>query len=107
LFNCPASEVELIKRLVESESIQVEDAEVLYLAKKGSARLITNDKWLVKIARSLGIDTGWTTTFILLAVKKRVLNRNEGRETLRKFILAGLYVRPDVYDGILNALEEL
>ena len=103
----PAPEVEFIKRLAESESIQVEDAEVLYLAKKRSAKLITNDKWLVKIARSLGIDTVWTTTLILLAVKKRILNRNEGRETLRKLIQAGLYVRSDVYDGILSALEEL
>lgn len=102
-----ASEVELIKKLAESESIQVEDAEVLYLAKKRSTKLITNDKWLVKIARSLGTDTVWTTTLTHMAVKKRILSRNEGRETLRKLVLAGLYIRSDVYDGILSALEEI
>ena len=101
-----ASEMELVKRLAESESIQIEDAEVLYVAKKRSTKLITNDRWLVKIARSLDIDTVWTTTLILLAVRKRILNKNEGRETLRKLILAGLHIRSDVYDGILSALEE-
>lgn len=103
----PASETESIKGLAESESIQIEDAEVLYLAKKQSTKLVTNDKWLVKIARSLGIETVWTTTLILLAVQKKILNKNEGRETLRKLILAGLHVRSDVYDGILSTLEEL
>jgi predicted nucleic acid-binding protein len=101
------SEMKIARRLAESESIQIEDAEVLYLAKKRGTKLITNDKWLVKIARSLGIDTIWTTTLILLAVKKRILNKNEGKETLRKLILAGLHVRSDVYDGILSALKEL
>lgn len=103
----PAPEIELIKKLAENESIPLEDAEVLYLAKKRATKLVTNDKWLVKIARSLGIETIWTTTLILLAVKKKILNKNKGRDTLRKLILAGLHVRADVYDGILSTLEEL
>ena len=102
-----ASEIELVKRLAESEPIQIEDAEVLFLAKKRSTKLITNDKWLVKIAESLNIETVWTTTLVLLAVKKKILNKNRGRETLRKLILEGLHVRSDIYDGILSALEEL
>jgi len=107
LFNCPSQKWSLSRDWQKSEPIQVEDAEVLYFAKKRSTKLITNDKWFVKIARSLGKDTVWTTTFILLAVKKRILNRNEGKETLRKLIQAELCVRSDVYDGILSALEEL
>jgi len=61
----------------------------------------------MKVARSLGIETVWTTTLILLAVKKKILNKNERRETMRKLVFAGLHIRSDVYDGILSALEEL
>ncbi len=101
------SEIKCIKRLAEIESIEIEDAEVLYLAKKCSAKLITNDKWLVRIAKSLGIETVWTTTLILLAVKKKILSKKEGRETLRGLVHEGLYIRLDVYDEIISALEEL
>jgi hypothetical protein len=38
----------------------------------------------VEIAKSLDIETIWTTTLILLAVKKKILNKNKGRETLKK-----------------------
>lgn len=102
-----SSDMESIRRLSERESIQIEDAEVLFLAKRRSTKLVTNDKWLMKVARTLRIEAIWTTTLILLAVKKKVLNRSEGRDLLRQFSLSGLYLRSDAYEGILEALEEL
>ena len=101
-----ASEMDLVNKLAESESIEVEDAEVIFLAKKHSTSLVTNDKWLVKIAVSLGIDAFWTTTLILLAIKKKIISKKQGREILRKLVLSGLHLRTDVYEAILSELEE-
>ena len=101
------SEMDLVKKLAENESIEVEDAEVIFLAKKHSTSLVTNDKWLVKIAVSLGIDAFWTTTLILLAVKKKIISKNQGRKILRKLALSGMHLRTDVYEAILSALEEI
>jgi len=107
VIDVSASEMELVKKLAENESIEVEDAEVIFLAKKHSTSLVTNDKWLVKIAVSLGINSFWTTTLILLAVKKKVLSKNQGRKVLRKLVLSGLHLRTDVYEAILSALVEI
>jgi len=68
---------------------------------------VTNDKWLVKIAISLGIETFWTTSLLLLAVKKRILSKDQGRKLLKKLVLSGLHLRLDVYESILSVLEEL
>lgn len=101
------SEMDSVKKLAENESIEVEDAEVIFLAEKHSTSLVTNDKWLIKIAVSLGIDALWTTTLILLAVKKKTMSRDQGRKILRKLVLSGLHLRTDVYEAILRALEEI
>ena len=100
------SEMDLVKKLAENESIEVEDAEVIFLAEKHSTSLVTNDKWLIKIAVSLGIDAFWTTTLILSAAKKKIKSKNQGRKILRKLVLSGLHLRTDVYEAILSALEE-
>ena len=100
------SEMGLVKKLAENESIEVEDAEVVFLAKKHSTGLVTNDKWLVKTAVSLGIDAFWTTSIILLAIKKKIIDKNQARKMLRKLVLSGLYLRTDVYEALLSAVEE-
>jgi len=106
IIDMSTPEMDLVKKLAENESIEVEDAEVIFLAKKRSTSLVTNDKWLVKIAVSLGIDAFWTTTLILLTIKKKVINRKQGREMLGKLVLSGLHLRTDVYEAILSALQE-
>ena len=107
VIDISTSEMDLVKKLAENESIEVEDAEVIFLAKKHSTSLVTNDKWLVKIAVSLGIDAFWTTTLIFLAVKKKIISKNQGRKILRKLALSGMHLRTDVYEAILSALEEI
>lgn len=96
-----------VGKLAKAESIQLEDAEVVYLAKKRSASLVTNDGWLIAVARSLGIRTLWTTTLILLAIKRGKISKKEGKELLRELVLSGLYIRPDIYATLLHAIDEL
>lgn len=101
------SEMELVRKLAENESIEAEDAEVIFSAERRSTNLVTNDKWLIKIAVSLGIDALWTTTLILLAIKNKIMRRNQGRAILRKLVLSGLHLRTDVYEALLSAIEEI
>jgi len=107
IIDISASEMGSVKKLAQDESLEVEDAEVIFLAKKHSTSLVTNDKWLARIAFSLGIDALWTTTLILLAVQKKALSKDQGREVLRRLVLSGLHLRTDVYEAILSALEEI
>ncbi len=96
-----------IKRLAEGEHIQIEDAEVLHLAKTLSTSLVTSDGWLIKIARGVGVETLWTTTLVLLAVKGGRVSKEDGKTLLRELVLSGLYIRPDVYAMLLQAIDEL
>ncbi|KXB03493.1 hypothetical protein AKJ48_03820, partial [candidate division MSBL1 archaeon SCGC-AAA261O19] len=86
-----------IKKLAESEKIQIEDAEVLYLAKDLATSLVTSDGWLIKIAKGIGVETLWTTTLVLLAIKEGKMSKRKGKNLLRELITSGLYVKPDVY----------
>lgn len=97
----------IVKRLAKSEGIQVEDAEVLYLAKTRSTSLVTNDGWLVKVSKGVGVQTLLTTTLVLLAVKEGKLSRGDGKILLRELVLSGLHIRPDVYTLLLQAIDEI
>lgn len=96
-----------IKKLAESEQIQIEDAEVLHLAKTLSTSLVTSDGWLVKVAKGVGVETLWTTTLVLLAVKEKRISKEDGKTLLRELVLSGLYVRPDVYAMLLQVIDDL
>lgn len=97
----------LVKKLIESERVQIGDAEVLYLAKTLATSLVTNDGWLVRVARGLGVRTLWTTTLVLLAVRGGKVSKEDGKTLLRELVLSGLYVKPDVYTMLLQAIDEL
>jgi len=96
-----------VKKLAESENVQIGDAEVIYLAKAHSTSLVANDGWLLKVARSLGVQTVWTTTLVLLAVKREITSKEGGKDLLRDLVLSGLYIRPNVYAMLLQSIEEL
>ncbi|MCS4542375.1 MAG: hypothetical protein HY929_08735 [Euryarchaeota archaeon] len=100
-------ELEVVNKLATNESIQEEDAEILYLARKLSTKLISNDKWLIELARSFGLVSIWTTTLILLAVRKGKLSKDEGKDLLRKLVLSGLHLKSNVYGELLSTLEEM
>lgn len=96
-----------IKRLARSERIEIEDAEVLYLAKSLSTRLVTSDGWLIKVAKTQGVDIFWTTTLVLLAIKNGDLSKKDGKHLLRDLASSGLYLKADVYATLIDAIEDL
>jgi len=96
-----------IEKLAESENIEPEDAEVLQLAKETSSKLVTNDSWLVRVAKANGVEILWTTTLILLAVKREEMSKGEGKKLLKELARSGLYLKSDVYVDLLDAIEKL
>ncbi len=96
-----------IEKIVKSEKIEPEDGEVLQLAKETSSELVTNDSWLIKVAKANGVETLWTTTLVLLAVKKEKMGKVEGRKLLKELTRSGLYIKSDVYGDLLDAIEKL
>ncbi len=93
-----------IDNLSESERIEIEDAEVICLARVLSEGLVTSDGWLVKVAGTLGIRVIWTTTVVLMAAKKGVTSKEEARQLLRDLVRSGLYLRADVYAALVDEI---
>ncbi len=100
-------DIQPVSRLAEEESLTVADAEVLYLAMREEKQLITNDRRLVAVARTLGVEPLWITSLLLLAVRRKIIPRVEAQDLLRRLIRSGLHLRPEVYDEILDGLERL
>lgn len=100
-------EREEVEKLAESEKIEPEDAEVLQLVQETSSRLITNDSWLVKIAKAEGIKPIWTTTLVLLAVKRDKMEKSEGKKLIKELVRSGLYLKSELYAELLETIEKL
>ena len=62
-----ARERQAIAKLSKDERIEVEDAEVISLARELSEELVSGDAWLAKVAKAVGVRVVWTTTLVLMA----------------------------------------
>ena len=98
---------ERVENLSRSEGIEIDDAEVICLALELSEELVTSDGWLVKVAITLGVRVFWTTTLVLMSVKRGIINRKDALQLLRDLVNSGLYLRTDVYAAIINAMDGL
>lgn len=96
-----------IEKLSRNEGIEIEDSEVICLARELCEELVTSDGWLVKIAKTLGVRVLWTTTLVLMATKNGVITRREANQLLRDLVSSGLYLRADVYGALMDAIENL
>ena len=91
--------------IVGSEYVHQADAELLLLAKRKNCTLLTNDRALVLLARSMGIKVWWVTTLILNLVKAGRLNKEEGKYILDDLIMSGMKIETGVYIMIRREIE--
>jgi predicted nucleic acid-binding protein len=91
--------------IVESEYVHQADAELLLLAKRKNCTLLTNDRALVLLARSMGIQVWWVTTLILNLVKARRLPKEEGKYILDDLIMSGMRIETGVYIIMRREIE--
>jgi len=91
--------------IAKSEDIHQADAELLLLAKMKKCRLLTNDRVLVLLARSMGIKVWWVTTLILNLINAGRLPKEEGKYILDDLIMSGMRIETGVYIRIQREIE--
>jgi len=85
----------------ESQGIGRVDAEIMSLAEKAEAPLMTNDRALFYCAKARGIKVKWFTLIAEEAVRAGLLSADEAERLLTDMIGAGLRVRSQVLAQLL------
>lgn len=93
--------------VAELEGIAVADASVVLLADEGQELLLANDKGLIEVARSHGVECWWVTTLLLRCAKIDVLDADEAKDVLYDLVDAGMNLSPQVYVQVQKNLDEV
>jgi len=89
------------------EGIAVADASVILLAEADEAILLANDKGLIEVARSHGVECWWVTTLLLSCTKQGDLTAEEATDLLYDLVDEGMNLHPKVYTQVQKKLREL
>lgn len=89
------------------EGIAVADASVIVLADDGDQRLLANDKALIEVARSHGVECWWVTTLVLRCAKADLLTAQQAQEVLYDLVESGMNLSPQVFAAIQRKLNSL
>jgi len=89
------------------EGVAVADASVILLADEGEKVLLANDKGLIEVARSHGVECWWVTTLLLKCTKEGVLTATEATDVLYDLVDTGMNLSPQVYTQVQRKLREL
>jgi predicted nucleic acid-binding protein len=82
------------------------EADALAIAEALRTPVLMDDRVAVDLARMRGVETRWTTTVVLEARRKGVLNRQAARRAIEDLVASGLWVRQDVLLRLLSILAE-
>lgn len=93
--------------VAEFEGIAVADASVILLADEGQELLLANDRGLITVARSHGVESWWVTTLLLKCTKVGVLDADEAKDVLYDLVDAGMNLSPQVYVQVQKKLDEV
>ena len=89
------------------EGIAVADASVILLAEADEEILLANDKGLIEVARSHGIECWWVTTLLLSCTKDGNLTADEATDVLYDLVDEAMNLHPQVYAQVQKKLREL
>jgi len=89
------------------EGVAVADASVILLAEDDEEILLANDKGLIEVARSHGVECWWVTTLLLSCTKEGNLTADEASDLLYDLVDEGTNLHPKVYSQVQKKLHEL
>lgn len=89
------------------EGIAVADASVILLAESNDDLLLANDKGLIEVARSHGVECWWVTTLLLGCTKAGDVTADEATDVLYDLVDEGMNLHPKVYAQVQKKLREL
>lgn len=75
------------------------------LARERKDTLILDDAFALKVTHALGVETLRTTSIIFIALKRRLITREEAIILLNKLIESGYYISPEFYAALLMRLK--
>lgn len=93
--------------VADLEGIAEADASVILLAEKNNELLLANDKALLEVARSYGVDGWWITTLLLRCTKDDIVTAEEAENILYDLVDEGMNLHPKVYTQVQRKLDEL
>ena len=89
------------------EGLAVADASVILLAEGDEQVLLANDKGLIEVARTHGVECWWVTTLLLRCTKDRELSADEAVDVLYDLVGEGMNLHPKVYAQVQQQIREL
>lgn len=98
------SDYQIDTPIAELEGIAVPDVAVIIMAERHKDVLLVNDKALIQVARSRGVQCYWLTTFLLHCVRRDVLSAKEGKQFLHDLIQEGMMLSTKVYARLLQKI---
>jgi len=105
VVNLSEKDIDTASSIAKTEGVHQADAELLLLANRKNCSLLTNDRALVLVARSLRIKVWWVTTLILNLVREKKLSKEVGKDILDDLIMSGMKIETSVYIRILREIE--
>ena len=113
------SDSKIISRAIEQGWIKIEaqksnlnlrlgkgEDSAINLAKEKDDSLLIDDALGIKAANSFNIKNIRTTTVILMALKKKLINKKEAINLINKLIGLGYYISPKYYSLLITKLNE-
>lgn len=82
------------------------EADAIALAEALKVALLMDDRVAIDLARIRGIETRWTTTVVLEAYRRGILEQKAASRALEDLVASGLWIRQDVLLRILAILRE-
>jgi predicted nucleic acid-binding protein len=95
------------EEVASMEGIAVADASVILLAEDDEEILLANDKGLIEVARSHGVECWWVTTLLLSATKEGHVTADEATDLLYDLVDEGMNLHPKVYSQVQKKLRKL
>lgn len=89
------------------EGLAVADASVILLAATNEEMLLANDKGLIEVARTHGVECWWVTTLLLGCTKNGELTAKGATDLLYDLVDEGMNLHPRVYTQVEKKLREL
>lgn len=88
------------------EGIAAADASVILLAEADAEILLANDKGLIEVARSHGVEWWWMTTLLLSCTNEGHLTAEVATDVLYNLVGEGMTLHPKIYAQVQKKLQE-
>jgi predicted nucleic acid-binding protein len=96
-----------VDEVASMEGTAVADASVILPAEDDEEILLANDRGLIEVARSHGVECWWVTTPLLSCTKDAELTADEATDTLYDLVDRGMNPHPKVHAQVRKELREL